>query len=180
VAAAIILGFDCYLRHSELRNLRVQDVALPGDPRLQDGEAAHIVLRFTKAGKPQQVKVRDALALAFLSRLVRGRGPREFLFGALRNDLLHLFQGAQVSLGFPTAPFVLHSLRHGGASFDHMHQQPINDTMMRGRWSGLKITKNYIQEAQARTLLMTIPHDVRKSIAIYLASPAILRVWLGL
>ena len=81
VAAAILLGFDCYLRHSELMNLRVQDVALPGDPRLQLGDSAHVVLRFTKAGKPQQVKVRDPLVLAFLVRLVAGRAPRESFNG---------------------------------------------------------------------------------------------------
>ena len=90
VAAAILLGFDCYLRHSELRNLRVQDVALPGDARMQDGEAAHVVLRFTKAAK------------------------------------------------------------------------------------------TYIQELQARTLLMTVPPAVRRRMDVYLSSPETLRVWLGL
>ena len=69
VAAAILLGFDCYLRHSELRNLRVSDVALPGDPRLVVGsysregnshDGAAILLRTTKAGRPQWVSVRDS------------------------------------------------------------------------------------------------------------------------
>jgi len=180
VAAAILLGFDCYLRHSELMNLRVQDVALPGDPRLQLGDSAHVVLRFTKAGKPQQVKVRDPLVLAFLVRLVAGRAPRDFLFGELKSQLMNHFQRAQRTLGFPVALFVLHSLRHGGASFDHMNKQPINDTIMRGRWSGLKITKTYIQESQARTLLLDVPPAVRRRMAIYLSSPDVLRAWLGL
>ena len=180
VAAAIILAFDCYLRHSELRGLRVADVALPGDPRLQVTTGAVILLHITKAGRPQQVQVRDQCAIKFLKRLVHGRSQREFLFGQLRKHLLLHFKQAQVRLGFVMALFVLHSLRHGGASFDHMAGRPINDTMMRGRWSGLKITKTYIQESQARTLAMSVPRVVRQRMERYLASSSIFHTWLGL
>ena len=108
--------------------------------------------------------------VAFLRRLVYGRGPNEYLFGSLRRPLLEEFARAQIELGFPVPIFVLHSLRHGGASFDFLTNVPIEKIMVHGRWAAIKITRRYIQESQARMLSMDIPAAVKRRIAVYLAS----------
>ena len=82
VAAALLLGFDTYLRHSELYLMRVGDVALSGDPRLlvTSGKAA-VLVTHTKAQRKQWVEVREPLVVAILAHLLHGKHPRDFLFG---------------------------------------------------------------------------------------------------
>ena len=118
--------------------------------------------------------------VAFLRRLVYGRGPNEYLFGSLRRTLLEEFARAQIELGFPVPIFVLHSLRHGGASFDFLTNVPIEKIMVHGRWAAIKITRRYIQESQARMLSMDIPAAVKRRMAVYLASERSVWIWLSL
>ena len=70
-----------------------------------------------------------------------------FLTPALRILLLDLFWDFQ-------RPFiVIHSFRHGGATHDHLvAEHSLTYILNRGRWSGLKVTKRYIQEGQALLL----------------------------
>ena len=78
-----------------------------------------------------------------------------------RSELLERFRWAQDQLGLET-PFVVHSLRHGGATHDHSHGcLTIEEIMLRGRWSGLRVTKRYIQDAQALLMMGRVPSAVR-------------------
>lgn len=165
-------------------------VALPGDPRHSHEGKSHdgapILLRTTKAGRPQWVSVRDPLVVAFLRdlrRLVYGRGSNEYLFGSLRRTLLKEFARAQIELGFPVPIFVLHSLRHGGASFDFLTNVPIEKIIVHGRWVAIKVTRRYIQKSQARMLSMDIPAAVKRRIillVVYLASERSVWIWISL
>ena len=180
LVTALLLGFDCYLRHSELKWLRVSDIAFPGDPRLMVRSLAAVFLFSTKAGRKQWVSIRCALAVACLRRLVARRRPSDFLFGSYASCLLEGFKLAQETLGFHPPRFVMHSLRHGGASYDFLRGHSLDQIVLRGRWSGLPITRRYIQESQALTLEMDIPRSVQRKIEYFVPSDAVVRKWLGL
>lgn len=178
-AAALLLGFDCYLRHSELKWLRVSDIAFPGDPRLQVPGLGAVFIFSSKAGRKQWVPIRCILAIGLLRFLVRGRHPRDFLFGAARNDLLAVFRFGQRCLGIGEQ-FVMHSLRHGGASYDFIRGVPMNKIILRGRWSGLAVTRRYIQESQALVLELSVSRAALTRVELYTESETVTRRWLGL
>lgn len=119
-AAAVLTGFDCYLRHSELRNLRVGHVAFAGDVRLRGEALAGLNLWCTKSADLQWVSVRDPLAADMLLSLCQGRTPESFVFSRERMSLLELFQSSQLWAGFAFPMFFMHYLRHGGATWDFL------------------------------------------------------------
>ena len=171
VACALLLGFDCYLRHSEIRLLRVSDIALDGDVRSVGGPA--LTLRFTKSGRPQHVAIRCRIALCLLPRIMRGRRGDASLFGLKNDRLLSVFKRVQCSLGLDRHLFVVHSLRHGGATHDHVNKVlEMNDSMLRGRWSGLTVTRRYIQDAQALLLMKNLPERVVLNVKANVANMA--------
>lgn len=179
VAAALLLGFDCYLRHSDLKWLRVSDVSFPGDPRLQVPGLGAVFIFNTKAGRKQWVPVRCPLAIGLLRALVWGRRPSDFLFGPDRHGLLAGFRFGQRCLGIG-GRFVMHSLRHGGASYDFIRGVPMDKIIIRGRWSGLAVTRRYIQESQALVLELSVPQAALAKVKLYTESEAVTRRWLGL
>ena len=123
-------GFDCYLRHSELRNLRVGHVAFAGDVRLRGEALAGLNLWCTKSADLQWVSVRDPLAADMLLSLCQGRTPESFVFSRERMSLLELFQSSQLWAGFAFPMFLMHSLRHGGATWDFLERKlPLEDIM---------------------------------------------------
>jgi integrase len=151
LAVLLLLGFHCYLRISELLFLRVCDVMLPGDPRLlgSDGRAA-VFLRFPKSGRPQDVVVDSPLVVLALRALVKGAGPEDLLFDARAAVVRQAFDDIQRECGFPDPPFVVHCLRHGGASHDFADKlREFEAILIRGRWNDPKMAKHYIHEAQA-------------------------------
>ena len=47
----------------------------------------------------------------------------------------------------------------------------IDKIIIRGRWSGLKVTRRYIQESQALVLAMALPQVALSRLSVYLAAP---------
>jgi integrase len=159
-AIAILLAFDCYLRATEFLFLRKEDVAFPGDPRLPSEQYGAIRLRFTKAGRPQWVSVRDSAVLMGLKFLCDRASPGSLLFGVRYAHMLEVFKRAQVWAGFEEPPFVLHCERHGGASHDFSIGKQMDFIMHRGRWAAMRTTRIYIQEARGRLLDLGMPAAV--------------------
>ncbi len=162
-AAALLLGFDCYLRRAELERLRVSDIVFAGDARfVSPAGGAAVCLGRTKAGRPQWVAVRCPLALLALRCITKGAARSSKLFPRGGRELLDDFKRAQVILGLPPL-CVLHSLRHGGATYDFTAGiLAFFSITLRGRWSGAKITLHYIQEGQALLLLLDLPSKLRR------------------
>ena len=179
-ACALLLGFDAYLRHSELSILRAEDVALPGDPRIfVSAGSAVVLLRFPKAGKPQWVTVRSPIVVAGLRALKSSRAPSVMLFGADSLRLLELFKQSQLWAGLPSAVFVIHSLRHGGATHDFLTKtMPFEEIRLHGRWQSRKVCQRYIQAAQALVAAVSAPPTVAAKSRLYAATTASLRRWL--
>jgi hypothetical protein len=170
-AFALLLGFHGYLRHGDLANMRARDVALPGDPRMSvDNGTALLLLRKTKAGVAQSVKVDVPLFLAILHLLMVSTCPDDLLFGDC--DLLELFKWAQLAAGLPSTLFVIHSLRHGGAAFDASSgARSLDKIRRRGRWRNVKTCDVYLQELEAAVLASTFPAKMVPLHQALLASP---------
>ena len=161
-AVAILVGFDCWLRISELANLHVSDII---DQRGHPDPAfcgVVLFLRETKTGARQAVRVADSnvatILVAWRDARAQVAGADAALFppaSALRANLaaaLAALLGAdRGALGLD---FVWHSLRHGGASRALMLGADVQDIMIRGRWRCLESTRRYLQAG--RHLLMSI------------------------
>jgi integrase len=162
-AVAILLGFHCYLRGSEIVELRRQDVSLPGDRRLgsvgMDPNSGHLRLRQTKTGTEQAVQIFDSSVLHLLAVICKSKKPSDRVFAFSSASLRNWFQAACRRLGLQQCGYVLHSLRHGGATRDFLRGVPIGDILSRGRWESNKTSRRYIQSGKALLLAVTIPES---------------------
>ncbi len=160
-ALAMLVGFDCYLRISEILGLKVQDVATARDPRL--GAAYRgVMLRLakTKTGNNQSVTVESADVAALLQAHIRGRRPRGSVFSVSRSRFYTLMHSASRAFGLASHGYTPHSLRHGGATRHYLQGRPVADIQFRGRWSDAKSVRTYIQSGRALLLLQTVDSDV--------------------
>jgi integrase len=172
-AFAMLLAFDCYLRVGEFTRLRCSDVAFPQDARMGSAHRHTLLrLRVTKTGKEQSVTVRDPAVVALLhiwvahvSREGHGR-PDGFLFQFTAEHFRrHMHRAAEV-LGVGHVGYVVHSLRHGGATRDHMEGMLLADVMARGRWAAHKSALHYIQKGPAYLAALNTPqliHDLGRA-----------------
>ena len=123
LSLGLLLAFHCLLRASELSNLRVADVALPGDPRM-GSVFAHslLLLPYTKTGRNQSVPVRSRTLTRVLRTLTEGKTPTDFVFGRRSTtSMRHYFRAACSEAGLGAAGYTLHSLRHGGATHEYLN-----------------------------------------------------------
>lgn len=159
---ACLLSFDCYLRVGELCAIQHSDVADVGDARLgRSTRRMCIRLAHTKTGPNKWVTVRNKVVIALLRSLLSTsrRGDRPlFPFSSAR--FRDVFQSACVALGISHVGYVPHSLRHGGATHDHLCDMPIEDIMLHGRWSSNKSARMYIQTGRSLLLTQSIPTPV--------------------
>ena len=70
--------------------------------------------------------------------------------------------------------YVPHSLRHGGATHDHITGVPLEEILRHGRWAAVKSARHYVQSGRALLLTTAVPAEVaalaRKLSANVLAS----------
>ena len=155
---ALILAFHCYLRCGELLGLRACDIVLPE----RSSDTVALSLRFTKTGPNQWVTVTSLLVARCLLRLRSSLAPRSPLFPFSASSLRAAFYWALSQCGIP-GDFVLHSLRHGGATSDFLRGVPIEDVLHRGRWASNKSARRYIQAARAFALTQDISDSLRSA-----------------
>jgi len=168
-AVAALIGFDCYLRISEIGGLRVCEVSDIKDSDLHlgrqvarggRGTTTLLSIPVSKTWSNQSVQVRRPVLAGLLWSWiqyvtdVREQGSQALLFpdpGTFRR----LFYEAQVNLGWAkengAVPFVPHSLRHGGAACDYLTRGALRleEILFRGRWASVKSTRTYIQTGPA-------------------------------
>lgn len=151
-ALALLLAFDCYFRVSELLALRPCDVAL------LSGSLA-FRLRATKTGLNQSVIVRRVevfnLCLSYL--LPSDRSSQAPLFPFSASAFRSLFQSGLRHFGLNGRGFVLHSLRHGGATSDYAEGRSMEWILERGRWASVRSARRYIQTGRALFIAANIP-----------------------
>lgn len=165
---AVLLGFECYLRAGELVRLRREDVGFPDQARVK-GEIHEPFLRLqrTKTGREQSVSVRDRAVRRLLRVLVRETKSEGLLFPYSPQRLRKLFKEACDDLGLGDCGFVLHSLRHGGATRDYCSGAlRLEDVMLRGRWESSKTVRRYIQRGRALLLANAIPEELSDLVTV--------------
>ncbi|CAJ1449349.1 unnamed protein product [Effrenium voratum] len=130
-AAGLLVAFDCMLRSGELYTLKVKDVKFMRN-------RAVLNLNQSKAGKSaghsEMVVVESRLAFKWLKQACSGRSKEERLLSkgpAFFRKLFHAMTGFFNAEGLLT----VYSLRRGGATWDFLHHQSMERTLLRGRWS---------------------------------------------
>ena len=160
LALGLLLSFDCLLRINELLGIRLEDVAVPCDPRLGVlGSVVRIRLKHTKTGKHQWVEVRSNFITDWLISAVRASEAQASLFPYIASVARGLFKQALLAVGMPLT-YVPHSLRHGGATALHLAGISLEDILLRGRWASVKSARNYIQVGKALLLDMKVEPGV--------------------
>ncbi len=160
LAIGVLLAFDCYLRLGELLNLRKEDVSVPGDVRLERGYPdMALALRHTKTGPNKSVVVADPALRALVLQLVAATGDGQLLFPYSPSYFRSVFRAGAAALGLSPL-YVPHSLRHGGATRDHMRGYPLEDILARGRWASTQSARRYVQAGRALLLAMRTPPAV--------------------
>lgn len=130
IAAGVVLMFGGYLRASELLELRVDELALPGDDRLAGGTGGGLRMD-AKTGRHQFVPLTDDVSLTALAWLKKHTAPGERVCPLSYRQLRARFDRACSALDIKTLGFTLHSLRHGGATRDFAEGRSIPKIALR-------------------------------------------------
>lgn len=164
---AVLLGFECYLRAGELVRLSREDIGFPDDVRVKGAMREPVLrLQMTKTGREQSVTVRDQVVQRLLQVLLKETGRKKLLFPYSPQKLRTLFKKACDDLDLSGSGFVLHSLRHGGATRDYCSGVlKLEDVMLRGRWESSKTVRRYIQRGKALLLANDIPEELAVLVA---------------
>lgn len=159
-ALAMLVGFDCYLRVSELTGLRRRDIVMPNDARMGRAHShMAVILPKTKTGLNQSVSLqRHDVALLLASWVRAMPGERDTLvFDFTPQWFGRLIRNCCVQLGVGHISYVPHSLRHGGATADFLARGDVEYVHFRGRWKSIESVRTYIQTARALLAAQQVP-----------------------
>lgn len=159
---ATVLAFDCYLRVGELVGLRRCDVADTGDFRMGSAyQGMSLRLARTKTGSNQWVTVRNRDVITMMRCLIRDMPPAsaQRLFPVSASSYRKHFKSSCADLGL-SPDYVPHSLRHGGATHDHILGVPLEEILRHGRWAAVKSARHYVQSGRALLLTTAVPTEV--------------------
>jgi integrase len=157
LAVLTFLMFDTYLRVSEATAIILADISLPAQ-----SVPGGIRLPKTKTGQNQSVLIHNNFLWSLLRRHLSAipLRPNDRIFSVSAAIFSREMSQALVALGLGAFGFTPHSLRHGGASFDHLSEVPLADIISRGRWRQQKSAQRYIQSGRALLLSSRLPVSV--------------------
>jgi integrase len=157
-AAAFLVCFDTFLRPSELYHLRKQDITWAG------GQAV-LSLGQTKTGQrknaSEMVVCRSRVANYWLLHALKDKAPEDTLLSCSPASLRHLFFTILEHLQIP-GYFSMYSFRRGGATWDFVVAQNIEQTLLRGRWASTSTARIYLQDAAATLSHLQITGDQKQ------------------
>jgi hypothetical protein len=160
LAVAVLLAHDCLLRNSEVLSLTSLSIAEPGGAAGAELCGMGLWLRDTKTGPNQSVMVERPELASVLGRLCARRVGEQRrsgmpvpvngirLFPYSTSAFRSRFKRACADLHL-SATYVVHSLRHGGATRLYMMGYSVEYIMVRGRWAALESARRYIQATRA-------------------------------
>ena len=148
---AVLLGFSCLLRISEVLQLKAGDVVFAGDAVLPAAfpYAALIRLGKAKTGEEQSVVVADVWVAQLLKVWMARVGKEALLFDFSSAQLRGKFKMGLEAMGFGSVGYVFHSNRHGRATEEDLLGTPLEDILRMGRWAAAKSGRHYIQSGAA-------------------------------
>ena len=147
---AVLLAFECFLRISEVVNIRMEHFMFDGDSNLPKEFAYSAVIRLekTKTGDEQSCFV--SKKFDWISKLVvRLYGENKCLFPFSAADLRREFSRGVAGLGLERRGYVFHSNRHGRATEEDLKGTALQDILKMGRWAVAKSGRHYIQSGKA-------------------------------
>lgn len=175
-AVATLLAWDCYLRVSELCNMKAMHVLMPSDPRnpadavntihspWRSGPRTIIAIPHNKSGTAQYVAVENEYIQTILSAYIQrhNKHHNDNLFPLSVSTYSKLFHRTVNALNMQHIPFTPHSLRHGGATehFIQKGESSLEQIMFRGRWMSYKTMRRYIQASPAITSTYDMPQQI--------------------
>jgi integrase len=168
LGVATLLAFECYLRIGELTNLTTEDVAVSGDRRMGSAyRGVSLRLKRTKTGKNQWVEVRSPAVRGLIVQLLIERKlcRRSKLFACTSDAYRRYFKASCAALGL-SEDYVPHSLRHGGATHDHLMRRPLEEILRHGRWASMKSARHYVQAGRALLLASAVPTSIAEIAAV--------------
>lgn len=148
---AVLLGFSCLLRISEVLQLKAGDVVFAGDAVLPAAfpNAALIRLGKAKTGEEQSVVVSEVWVAQLLKVWMARVGKGALLFHFSSAQLRRMFKRGLEAMGFGSVGYVFHSNRHGRATEEDLLGTPLDDILKMGRWAAAKSGRHYIQSGAA-------------------------------
>ena len=163
-AVALLLSFDGYLRVGEMTRLVARDIIVPNDSRVGSAYTGMaLALGKTKTGLNQSVTIRRESVTNVMMHWMRSQGllhhsaSRQLVFPFSPAYFRRVLHSTKESLGLGATPYVPHSLRHGGATYDFMRGASINDVMLHGRWQQMKSASRYVQTGRALLAANAVP-----------------------
>jgi integrase len=157
-AILVLLSHDCYLRAGEALRLKVADYAdgaqvNTGISGLSTARGlGGVSLCKTKTGPNQFVTIRDPLLIALLNRHCATRVDGMPLFDINYTEYSRQFRASLRRVDVHEFGFVLHSLRHGGATHDFCNNVSHPSIQLRGRWQQLRSMVRYINAGVALSM----------------------------
>lgn len=182
-AVGLLVGYDCYLRISEMCDITLDDVVLP--ERMRElgvqGDKMLIHIGQSKTGTNQGVPVRSKPIADLLrwyisevnakrvglgpSILKPGRSGKSTkclrLFGLSTTTFSNLLKKASIVVGLESIEYTAHSLRHGGATTDYLNGVSLDEIMKRGRWRSRKSLDVYVRAGRAAFVGLINPDAAR-------------------
>jgi hypothetical protein len=116
-------------------------------------------LGITKTGPNQSVTVANPQVQTVLLHYLAGFPflLQQRIFAFSPGGFRLLLRQVADALGVGHIPYVPHSLRHGGATFDYLRGHTVEQIMFRGRWVAMESARRYIQTSRAFLIMLHIP-----------------------
>ena len=168
-ALAWATGFTTYMRPAELLKLQCADLVPPA------GSSPFFALNAfpseragrSKVGLADVSVLLDSSVCPWLGPLldsVAQRGPQEALFALNALQLRNLWRRVNDEVGLKEFRFVMHQLRHGGASHDRLLRLRTREEIKaRGAWATDKNVNRYEAAARVQQLEAVAPSSVQQA-----------------
>lgn len=116
------------------------------------------MVRHVKTGRNQFVPLTDEVLLRRLRRFTSSLLPYcDFLFSLTYASFTSTFHDALRFFHLEDVGYTLHSLRHGGATWEWLNGRLLEYVMLKGRWSSKKSFKHYINAQKALLVRSSLP-----------------------
>ena len=147
LACGLCLGFHCLLRTAELAGVCVEHISL--GPRRTGVLALPLTKSGQRRGAQDIVTLDDSCVGALVAGLLCRTQKGSLMPGVTSRTLCDFFKEAAVQLDIVSLNLRPYSLRRGGATHDFLVHGSVQKTILRGRWSDLKVARIYITDGLA-------------------------------
>ena len=166
-AAALALGFHCFLRPSEFLCANILRITLNPDgtgilslPNTKSSE---------RTGIPELITIDDPLVVRFISQCLEANPNAATFANMSSKQFQDRFAAYLDQLDCSNLGYRLYSIRRGGATYDYMTHKSLSRTVLRGRWTSSTTAKIYIQDAVALVAATQVADVARGRLAHFTA-----------